>query len=103
MSLNPAPPYESPTIEQGVNTLLQDAKDCALQRYANCEARIRRSPTKAVLCATAVGYCLHRLPVRAIIIAQVRLVTAVAPVAAFAFGAAKIFEYLQNQATRNLR
>lgn len=103
MTLESPQPADSPTIEQGVNTLIRDAKKYALHRYANYEARVRRSPTKSMLCATAAGYCLHRLPLRSLLISQVRLVTAVTPVLVLAFGAAKVCEYLQNQATKNLR
>ena len=91
---------DSPTIEQGVNSLLHDVKSKATSTYERCEERVRRSPTKAVLAAMAAGYCLHRLPVRTLLVAQVRLMAALAPPAVFAFGSAKLCEFLQKQARR---
>lgn len=91
-------PSHPPTIEEGVSALVDDVKHKTLVRYEKCEERVRNSPTKAVLIATAVGYCLHRLPVRSILATQVRLIGALAPPALFAFGTVKIFEYLQRKA-----
>jgi len=50
-----------------------------------------------VLGAVAAGYLLHRLPVRAILVTQVRVLSALAPPALFFFGAAKLYEFLQRQ------
>ncbi len=99
MTSNPTP-TPPPSIEAGVNALVDDVKLQAKQGYHRCEARIRRSPGKAMLAAVAAGYCLHRLPLRAILVAKVRLLTAVAPPAMLAYGAAKLCEYLQNQARK---
>ena len=63
------------SVEEGVNVLL-----------TNAQQHIR-----------AVGYCLHRLPVRSLLVAQVRLLSALAPPALFVFGAAKVYEFLQRQ------
>ncbi|MES2660539.1 MAG: hypothetical protein V4689_18080 [Verrucomicrobiota bacterium] len=100
--MNPisADPIAPPTIEQGVNALVEDVKHKVQSSYESCEQRIRKSPAKAVLVAVAAGYCLHRLPVRSMLVAQVRLLTALAPPALFAFGAAKLCEFLQNEARR---
>ncbi len=100
--MNPLPSTtpEAPTIEQGVNSLLNDVKTKATSTYAQCEERVKQSPGKAVLIAVAAGYCLHRLPVRALLVTQVRLLAALAPPALFAFGSAKVCEFLQNQARR---
>lgn len=87
-----------PTIEQGVNALISDVKTKACDSYSNCEQRIRESPGKAILVAVAAGYLLHRLPVRSLIVSQVRVAAALAPPALLAFGAAKLAEYLQGQA-----
>jgi hypothetical protein len=91
-------PSNPPTIEESFTTLVDDVKHKAHLRYEKCEDRVRRSPAKALIIATAVGYCLHRLPVRSILATQVRLLGALAPPALFAFGTAKIFEYLQRNA-----
>ena len=100
MSPIPANSTEHPTVEQGVNALIEDVKHRVHRNYVNCEQKVRNSPGKAVLIAAATGYFLHRLPLRAILITQVRLIAAVAPPAMFAFGAAKLCEFLQNEARR---
>jgi hypothetical protein len=85
------------TVEQGVNALLDDAKKNVCERYEHYEDLVRQSPGKAVLISVAAGYLLHRLPVRSLLISQVRLVTALAPPTLLAFGAAKLCEFLQSQ------
>lgn len=87
-----------PTVEQGVNALVGDVKRKVTDTYADCEQCVRQSPGKAILLAVAAGYCLHRLPVRSILVTQVRLISALAPPALLAFGAAKLCEYLQEKA-----
>lgn len=84
-------------MEDGVNVLLSNARLGIRRRYRECENRVRKSPTKAVLGAVAIGYLLHRLPVRAILVAQVRVLSALAPPAFFLFGAAKLYGFLQRQ------
>jgi ferredoxin len=91
-------PADPPTIEQGINALVGDAKRTVCERYKECEQCVRESPTKAILLAAAAGYCLHRMPVRALLVAQVRLLTSLAPPTLLAFGAAKLCEFLQGQA-----
>lgn len=98
MSSIPTEQPVAPTIEEGVNALLQDAKQKASERYHHAEECVRESPAKAILVAVGAGYLLHRLPVRSLLVSQVRLVAALAPPVLFAFGAAKFCEYLQNQA-----
>ncbi|NQX02590.1 hypothetical protein HQ447_18180 [bacterium] len=91
-------PSETPTIEQGVSSLLNDLKNKARRTYDTCEENVRKSPTKAVLISVAAGYCLHRLPVRSLLVSQVRLVAALTAPTLLAFGAAKLCEFLQKQA-----
>ena len=98
LSASPAHPV---TIEQGVHSLVADVKHKACQRYEVCEQRVRESPGKAILVAVAAGYLLHRLPVRSLLVAQVRLLAALTPPTLFAFGAAKLCEFLQEQARDN--
>jgi hypothetical protein len=76
---------------------LCDARQSLRHRYEECEKAIRKSPTTSVLGAVAAGYLLHRLPVRAILVTQVRVLSALAPPALFLFGAAKLYEFLQRQ------
>ena len=84
-------------MEEGVNVLLSNARQSIRSRYKKCEQQIRKSPTTAVLGAVAVGYLLHRMPVRAILVTQVRVLSALTPPALFLFGAAKLFDFLQRQ------
>lgn len=85
------------TMEEGVHVLLCNAKQNVRHRFHECENRIRESPKTAVVGALAIGYFLHRMPVRAILITQVRVLSALAPPALFLFGAAKLFDFLQRQ------
>lgn len=91
---HPAKPL---SMEEGVNVLLSNARQSIRHRYQKCENRVRKSPTTAVLGAVAVGYLLHRLPVRAILVTQVRVLSALTPPVLFLFGAAKLYEFLQRQ------
>jgi hypothetical protein len=85
------------SLEEGVNVLLSNVQQSLRHRYEECEKQIRKSPTTSVLGAVAAGYLLHRLPVRAILVTQVRVLSALAPPALFLFGAAKLYECLQRQ------
>ena len=91
------------SLEEGVNVLLDNAGQGIRHRYEKCESQIRKSPATAVLGAVALGYLLHRLPVRAILVTQVRVLSALTPPALFLFGAAKIYEFLQRQELANRR
>lgn len=82
-------------MEEGVTVLLSNARQGIRHRYQKCENQIRKSPTTAVLGAVAVGYLLHRMPVRAILVTQVRVLLALTPPALILFGAAKLCEFLQ--------
>lgn len=97
MNDHPNEPPAPPSVEQSVCLVLNKARQRLRQRYHRCEDRIRKSPATAVLGATAVGYLLHRLPVRAILLTQVRVLSALTPPALLLFGAAKLYEVLQRQ------
>lgn len=84
-------------MEEGVSVLLSNARQGVRKRYHECENRVRKSPTTAVLGAVAAGYFLHRMPVRAILVTQVRVLSALTPPALLLFGAAKLYDFLQNQ------
>lgn len=88
-------------MEEEVHVLLCNAKQSIRHRFHECENRIRESPKNAVVGALAVGYLLHRMPVRAILVTQVRVLSALAPPALFLFGAAKLFDFLQRQGISN--
>lgn len=91
---------ESSTVEEGVNALMDDVKHKIQDSYQQSKNSVQRSPGKAILIALASGYCLHRLPVKSLLVAQVRLITALAPPVIFAFGAVKLCDYLQRHARR---
>lgn len=90
-------PAAVPTLGEGVHVLLSNVREDVRDRYRRCENRIRKSPASAVLGGVAAGYLLHRMPVRAILVTQVRVLSALVPPALFLFGAAKIYEFLQKQ------
>ena len=85
------------SLEEGVTVLLSNARQSIRHRYQKCEIRIRESPGTAMLGAVAVGYCLHRMPVRAILVTQLRVLLALTPPAMLLFGAARLYEFLQRQ------
>lgn len=97
MTATPTHPAAPLTMEEGVNALLSNARQGIRHRYQKCGNRIRRSPMTSVLGAVAAGYLLHRLPVRAILVTQVRVLSALTPPALLLFGAAKLYEFLQSQ------
>lgn len=84
-------------MEEGVHVLWSNARQNICNRYQKCEDRIRESPKTAVFGAVAAGYLLHRLPVRSILVTQVRILSALTPPALFLFGAAKLYDFLQRQ------
>ena len=76
-------PAEPASVEEMVTASLSGVRQRIRQRHEKCESRIRLSPTASVLGAVGVGYVLHRLPVRAILVTQVRVLSALAPPAFF--------------------
>lgn len=84
-------------MEEGIQVLLNSARQGIRHRYEKCEMRIRNSPKAAVLGAVATGYFLHQLPVRAIVVTQVRVLSALAQPALILYGAAKLYDFLQRQ------
>lgn len=82
-------------MEEMVNVSLCNIRQNIRHRFQQCENQVRKSPTTSVLGAVAVGCLLHRLPVRAILVTQVRVLSALAPPALILFGAAKLYEFLQ--------
>jgi hypothetical protein len=91
---NPAAPA---SVEEMVNASLCGVRERMRHRFQKCEAQIRQSPTASVLGAAGLGYLLHRLPVRAILVTHVRVLSALAPPALLLFGAAKLYEFLQRR------
>lgn len=91
-------PVKPPTIEDGINSLLKDTKKTLSDGLENCERRVRESPGQAIALALIAGYLAHRLPIRSLVVSQVKVATALAPPALLAYGAAKLCELLQQKA-----
>lgn len=85
------------SIDRGVNGFLQEAQDTVRRQYAEVEDTVRRSPATSLATAVAVGYFLHRLPLRTLINANLRIISALAPPALFLFGAAKVYEMIKEE------
>jgi hypothetical protein len=88
----------TPSVEKEVNALLSDIDQSLRHSYQICERHVRQAPTTSVLGAVLAGYCLHRLPLRAIMVANVRVLSSLLPPVIFALGAAKTLELIQNSA-----
>jgi hypothetical protein len=85
-------------MEEGINILYKNAGRALCRNYEQCQDRVRKSPTTAVLGAIAAGYLLNRLPLRAILVTKIRVLLALTPPALILFGAAKLYGFLQKQA-----
>ena len=85
-------------MEDGIEALLGNAQQSITRTYNDLEDHVRKTPTSAMLAALVTGYCLHRLPVRAVVVANVRLLTALAVPTFFMLGAARAYEFLRSQA-----
>lgn len=91
---------ENSTIEENLHSLAADVKNKVVGTYEKYEKIAQHSPGKTVLLALASGYCLHRLPVRALVVMQVRIAIALAPPILLALGAAKLSGYFQRNPKR---
>lgn len=88
-----APPPER-VGESGVDAALAQVEHAVVDSYHRFEDAVRDAPAKYVFGAVAVGYCLHQLPLGAIIRGKLRLLSALAPPALLLLGAAKAYEFL---------
>ena len=91
-------PRPLPSIEEGIDAFLVHTGRTLRHSLAKCEKDIRRSPAQAVLAAAAAGYCLHQLPMRAIVMTNVRLAAALVRPALFLLGTVRLYDFLQRQA-----
>jgi len=94
-------PSAAPTVEAGLHALADSAKARVQDKVEHYKERVQREPGKAVLVALAAGYVLHRLPIRSLIVSQVKLLSALAGPALLAYGAAKTCEALQREAKKH--
>ncbi|RYD36587.1 MAG: hypothetical protein EOP87_05185 [Verrucomicrobiaceae bacterium] len=93
-------PHSVPSVDDGIRSVLHSGKEKTLDCLGKWEDRVRKHPVESVLGAVVVGCLLHRMPVRSILVAKVKLVSALAPPALLAYGAAKLCEILQKKSTR---
>ncbi len=91
---------DHPTIEDNLQTMAEDVRGKVVGTYEKYEKIAQQSPGKTVLLALASGYLLHRLPVRALVVMQVRIAIALAPPVLLALGAAKLSGFLQRSPQR---
>jgi hypothetical protein len=101
--VSPTPIGPPPSVEERLDDMLGKVQHSLQHCIEDCEEHVRRSPTASMLTAAAVGYCLHQLPLRAILVAQVRLLSALVPPALFLFGAAKVYDLVQRQSASDSR
>ena len=100
MTVTSDQPEHQLSVEEGIKVLLDNTRQVIDHRYQRCQNQVRKSPATALLGAVAAGYLLHRLPVRAILVTQIRLLSALAPPALFLLGGAKLYEFLKEQELR---
>lgn len=74
------------------------AEDRIVQRYHECEERVRQSPGNSILAAVLAGYFLHSVPVAMLLGGLTRLALALVRPLLFLYIAAKAFELLQRRA-----
>ena len=94
-------PNSPPSVEDGLRSVLHSGKEKAYDCLEKWEDCVRRHPVESVLGAVAAGCLLHRLPVRSILVTKVKIISALAPPALFAYGAAKLVELLQRKAVNS--
>jgi hypothetical protein len=90
-------PQEEPSatkqrMEEYLGDAIHGAEQVFQTRWQKLEACVRDSPTAAVLIAAGLGHCLHRLPFRSLLAAQIRLAWALAPPALLALAATKAYQ-----------
>jgi len=86
------------SVEKEVLSLVDDARQCLRDGYESCEKHVRESPATSMVSAVLAGYILHRLPLRSIMVAKVRIIASLLPPVVFVLGAAKVLELVQRSA-----
>lgn len=87
-------------MDDGIRSVLHSGKEKSLDYLEKWEDGVRKHPVESVLGAVAVGCLLHRLPIRSILVANVKLVSSLATPALLAYGAAKLCEVLQKKSAQ---
>lgn len=86
------------TVDEGIRSICHSSKDKLMDYLQEWEDCVKRHPVKSVVAATVAGALIHRLPIRSILVAKVKIAGALLPPALFAYGAAKLCEILQSKA-----
>jgi len=95
-------PHSVPSVDDGIRSVLHTGKEKTLSCLEKWEDGVRKHPVEAVLGAVAIGCLLHRLPVRSILVTKVKIISALAPPALLAYGAAKLCEVLQKKSAQGV-
>ena len=90
-------------IDTGIDVMLHKAEEGLARCLHDAEDCVRQAPLKSMAAAVAAGYFLRHLPIRALLVAKVRLLAALAPPALVMYGAAKVYEYLQEQSAQQAK
>lgn len=90
-------PNSPPSVDDGIRSVLHSGKEKTIECLEKWEDCVRKHPVESVLGAVVAGCLLHRLPVRSILVAKVKIISALAPPALLAYGAAKLCEVLQRK------
>ncbi|HEY2574295.1 MAG TPA: hypothetical protein VGH65_09505 [Verrucomicrobiaceae bacterium] len=84
-------------MEEYLGEAIHGAEHVFQTRWQKLEDCVRESPTAAVLIAAGLGHCLHRLPFRSLLAAQLRLAWALAPPALLALAATKAYQAVEQK------
>lgn len=82
------------TVNEGIRRLARATGEGIRLQQLKCEDRVREYPGCALLAALAAGYLLYRLPVRAMVLTQVRVFSALASSLLVCRGAAALHDIL---------
>jgi len=85
-------PENQPTVDDRIRGFAERAEAEVRGECRRCFEYARESPGKAMLAAGAAGYVLHWLPLRALLVAKLRITMKLLPPALFVYGAAKACE-----------
>ena len=91
------PTEQKSNFGDGAKNVVENVKFKAHENLEACEQKVRQSPTKAVLIAVGVGYCLNRLPVVGLLAIPLRLTAILAKPALLVLGAAKLYEIVDKK------
>ena len=96
-------PNHISTVDDGIHAALSSSKDKAVAYLEKWEDCVKQKPVQAIAGALVAGILIHRLPIRSILIAKIKIISALAPPALLAYGAAKVCEVLQQKSANAAR